>query len=336
MKANIKKISELTGFSPATVSNALNNKRGVNRETAEKIRQTAREIGYLTEWHVSSIKLVVYRASGAIVNDSPFFSSLIAGVEAEARNFGFDTLVCNLSQQAPGYEAQLEELLNDPSSALLILATELESREAARFQEALAPVVMLDNWYEDLGFNAVLIDNTDAASAAVRYLIEKGHRKIGHLKGSYGIKNFYYRETGYTRTLAENGLECDPAFTFPLTPSMEGACADMNALLQREPELPTAFFADNDMIALGAIRALRQNGYSVPGDVSVVGFDDLPFCAISSPPLTTVKVYNSQMGCAAVRRLMELVKFGDGYCTKVQVRSSFVERDSVREVNAGL
>lgn len=333
MKANIKKISELTGFSPATVSNALNNKRGVNKETAEKIRQTAREIGYLAEWHVSSIKLVMYRASGAIVNDSPFFSSLVAGVEAEARNFGFDTLVCNLYQHAADYDSQVEELVNDPSSALLILATELDSQEAARFQEALAPVVMLDNWYEDLNFNAVLIDNTDAASAAVRYLIEKGHRRIGHLKGSYGIKNFYYREEGYIRTLRESGLECDPEHTFLLTPSMEGACADMEALLQREPDLPTAFFADNDMIALGAIRALKQNGYNVPGDVSVVGFDDLPFCAISSPPLTTIKVYNREMGSAAVRRLMELVKYGDSICTKVQVRSSFVERDSVRDLN---
>ena len=205
MKANIKKISELTGFSPATVSNALNNKRGVNKETAEKIRQTAREIGYLAEWHVSSIKLVMYRASGAIVNDSPFFSSLVAGVEAEARNFGFDTLVCNLYQHAADYDSQVEELVNDPSSALLILATELDSQEAARFQEALAPVVMLDNWYEDLNFNAVLIDNTDAASAAVRYLIEKGHRKIGHLKGSYGIKNFYYREEGYIAPCGKAG-----------------------------------------------------------------------------------------------------------------------------------
>ena len=317
------------------MSNALHNKRGVNKETAEKIRQTAREIGYLTEPRVSSIKLVVYRASGAIVNDSPFFSSLIAGVEAEARNFGFDTLVCNLYQHAADYHSQVEELVNDPSSALLLLATEMDSREAARFQQALAPVVVLDNWYEELDFNAVLIDNTDAACAAVRYLIEKGHRKIGHLKGSYGIKNFYYREEGYIRTLRENGLAYNPEHTFLLTPSMEGACADMKALLQREPELPTAFFADNDMIALGAIRALKQNGYQVPGDVSVVGFDDLPFCAISSPPLTTVKVYNAQMGSAAVRRLMELVKYGGSFCTKVQVRSSFVERDSVRDVNGG-
>lgn len=69
----------------------------------------------------------------------------------------------------------------------------------------------------------------------------------------------------------------------------------------------------------------------MPGDISVVGFDDLPFCAISNPPLTTVKVYNGQMGCAAVRRLMELVKFGDNYCTKEEICSSFVERDSVRD-----
>ena len=83
------------------MANALHNKRGVNKETAEKIRQTAREIGYLTEPRVSSIKLVVYRASGAIVNDSPFFSSLIAGVEAEARNFGFDTQMCIRDRRLP-------------------------------------------------------------------------------------------------------------------------------------------------------------------------------------------------------------------------------------------
>ena len=114
---------------------------------------------------------------------------------------------------------------------------------------------------------------------------------------------------------------------------MEGAYADMTSLLQTEPDLPTAFFADNDMIALGAVRALQQNGYQVPGDVSVVGFDDLPFCAISNPPLTTIKVYNREMGRAAVRRLVEMAKHGADYCTKIQVRSSFVERESVRDLS---
>lgn len=334
MKINIKKLSELTGFSQATVSNALNNKKGVNKETAEKIRKVARETGYLTDLRISSVKLVVYRASGAIVNDSPFFSSLISGVEAEGRRQGYDTIVCNVTRDSADYEDQMLELCSDPSSALLVLATELEETEAKRFEEAIPPVVMLDNWYEDLPMTAVLIDNSDAAFRAVRYLVEKGHTKIGHLKGNYHIRNFRFREEGYLRALYANQLEFNPEHTFCLTPSMEGAWMDMNAILQREPDLPTAFFADNDMIALGAMRALQQNGYSVPEDVSVVGFDDLPFCAISNPPLTTVKVHNYRMGIAAVRCLMELVRDNMPCCVKMEVRSAFVERESVRDLHA--
>ena len=113
---------------------------------------------------------------------------------------------------------------------------------------------------------------------------------------------------------------------------MEGAYRDMLSILQREPELPTAFFAANDMLALGAIRALQQSGYSVPGDISVVGFDDLPFCTISAPPLTTIKVYSRDIGRAAVRRLMEVIKYDHLYATRILMRSSFVERESVRDL----
>ena len=333
MKISIKLLSEMTGYSQATVSNTLNNKKGVNRETAEKIRKAAREAGYAADWRVSSVKLVMYRASGAIVNDSPFFSSLISGVEEEGRSFGFDTLIYNLTRDSGDYEGQLQELCGDPSTALLVLGTELEEEQAKRFEEAMSPVLVLDNWYEGLSLNAVLIDNVDGAARAVHYLAGKGHQDIGYLKGSYRIKNFLYREEGYVRALREKGLEYRPEYTFSLTPSMEGAYADMTSLLQTEPDLPTAFFADNDMIALGAVRALQQNGYQVPGDVSVVGFDDLPFCAISNPPLTTIKVYNREMGRAAVRRLVEMAKHGADYCTKIQVRSSFVERESVRDLS---
>lgn len=330
MKANIKTISEMTGFSTATVSNALNNKRGVNRDTAGKIMQAAREIGYSSK--ISRVKLVTYIANGSIVNDSPFFSTLMAGVEAECRRMGVDTVSYHLNRTDPDYENCLRELVGDSSAALLILATELDGIEAARFQGAAAPVVILDNWYEDLPFDAVLIDNADAAYKAVSHLIEMGHNRIGHLRGKFEIKNFYYRRQGYLRAMGEHGLKADPAYTLSLSAGMESSWADMSALLAKGPRLPTAFFADNDMIALGAMRALQQAGIDVPGDVSLVGFDDLPFCAISSPPLTTVKVHNYEMGRAAVRRLMELVTFGGEYCTKTQVTSGFVVRDSVRDL----
>lgn len=335
MKSNIKMISDLTGYSPATISNAFSRKRSVSKDAAEKIFKTAQEIGYFPKLKISNVKVVIYKKSGAIVNDSPFFSALLSGVEAECQTFGYNTVMCNLVEDAPDYDNKLEELLNDPSSALLILATELDEAEARRFQSALAPVVLLDNWYEYLKFNAVLIDNTDAAIKAVTYLANMGHRHIGYLRGSVEIKNFYYRCQGYVRALRECGLTYESEYTFSLTPSMEGSYGDMAEILRHAPKLPTAFFADNDMIALGAMRALQQNGYRVPEDVSIVGFDDLPYCAVSSPPLTTVKVYNSQMGRAAVRRLKEIIDYGDTYRSKVQITSSFVERDSVRDLRNG-
>lgn len=335
MKANIKTISRLTGFSQATVSNALNNKRGVNRDTAEKIFQAAREVGYFNGQRIQRIRLVMYQADGSVVNDSPFFSRLMAGVEAECRRQKLEAATCHLQRNDPEYEARLAELLEDSGSALLILATEMDAREAARFQNALAPVVILDSWYEGLDLSAVLIDNTDAAYQAVSYLIGQGHTRIGHLRGKMQIKNFYYRRQGYLRAMTEHGLRPEPRYSISLSTGMESACEDMAALLRHGPDLPTAFFADNDMIALGAMRALTQAGVRVPEDVSVVGFDDLPFCAISSPPLTTVRVYNYEMGQAAVRRLMEIAGDGNSYCTKTQVTSSFVCRDSVRDLRGG-
>lgn len=329
MKVNIKTISDMTGFSVATVSNALNNKRGVNKDTTELILKTARDIGYLSEAKVNQIKLVVYKAAGSVVNDSPFFYSLFSGVEEECRVRGLNMTICNLFLNSGDFEARLQELLNDPNSALLILATEMERKIAERFQSAVAPVLILDNCFEDLPFSSVLIDNETAAAKAVNYLIEKGHRKIGYLRGSYEINNFRSRYQGYLKAMSAAGLACNPDFIFSLATSMEGAHADMVSLLQREPDLPTAFFADNDMIALGALRALKQNGYSIPRDISIVGFDDLPFCAISDPPLTTIKVHNYEMGCAAVRRLVEQIGDKRAYQTKTQITSSFVERDSV-------
>lgn len=332
MKANIKTISRLTGFSPATVSNALNNKRGVNKATAEKIFQTAREVGYFDGQRIQRIRLVVYQADGSVVNDSPFFSRLMAGVEAECRRQSLETVTCHLQRNDSEYSARLTELLEDSSSALLILATEMDAGEAAKFQKALAPVVILDSWYEELEFSAVLIDNTDAAYQAVSYLIGQGHTRIGHLRRKMRIKNFYYRRQGYLRAMTEHGLQPDPRYTLSLSTGMESACADMANLLRHGADLPTAYFADNDMIALGAMRALAQAGVRVPQQVSIVGFDDLPFCAISSPPLTTVRVYNYEMGQAAVRRLMEIAGDGNSYRTKTQVTSSFICRDSVRDI----
>ena len=106
----------------------------------------------------------------------------------------------------------------------------------------------------------------------------------------------------------------------------------MKRYLLRSPKLPTAFFADNDMIALGAVKAMTDMGVRVPDDVSVVGFDDLPFSSISAPPLTTLRVPKMEMGRVAVRRIAEIIKTGEDLCLKQQVLPMFIERDSVKAI----
>lgn len=334
MKVNIKMLSEITGFSPATISNALNGKRGVSKETAEKIFAVAREHGYMSESKIKNIKLVIYKNSGIVVSDTPFFSALIEGIEMEGRSAGYETTVFNLHKNDPEFDTLLSQLLNDQNTAIVLLATEMTEEEILPFQHAVAPIVIVDNWFESLTLDSVLMSNTDSVCTAVEYLIEMGHKKIGYLKSSIRIKNFLYREQGYERAVKSAGLPLEPKYTFMVTPTMDGAYEDMKAHLQHVPQLPTAFFADNDIVALGAMKALKEFGYKIPRDVSIIGLDDMPFCTISSPALTTIRVRKQEMGQTAVRRLLELIKYENNAKLKIQVCNEFVVRESVRDLRA--
>lgn len=336
MKPNIKTISRTTGFSPATVSNALNRKKGVNRETSGIIFKAAKECGYLNEAKISGITFVIYKSSGLVVAETPFFVSLIEGVESEGRARGYYTTIYSLNKADPDYHERLIDLSNNNSAAILLLATEMEEEDVKILKTALAPVVILDNWFETTDFNSVLINNTDSVCNAVRYLAQKGHREIGYLAGSLRIKNFLYREAGYQRALSGCGLDRNPAYKFLLTPTAEGAYQDMLRILDQKPALPTAFFADNDIIALGAMKAMRQHGIRLPEDVSVIGFDNMPFSGLSTPALTTIHVFKQEMGQIAVRQLVEHIKYGDGQIkTKTEICTDLVVRESVWDLNTG-
>lgn len=332
MKISINEISKLSGFSPATVSNALNNKKGVCRETAEKIIKIAQDNGYFTKPKIAGIKFVIYKNNGLVVSNSPFFASLIAGVVSESKKYGYDTAIFNLDKSSPEFEQNLNQLMTDGKSAILLLATEMTEEEIQVFNNIPAPVVILDGWFEKSVFNSVLINNTDSANSAVQFLIENGHRKIGYLGGNERIRNFIDRKRGFDHALIQNGLKINPSYDFYLMPSMDGAYNDMNLLLEKKPELPTAFFADNDIIALGAMKALKDHGYSIPNDISIIGFDDVEFSSISTPALTTIRVFKQEMGQIAVRRLIELINTDTKVKSKIQICNEFVVRDSVKRL----
>lgn len=333
MKGTIKRISELTGFSPATVSNALNHKHGVNRQTMEKVLQTAEEIGYSIKPRVSKIKFVIYKKNGQIINDSPFFPAMIEGVESQARKLQFETMFCNIDSTSPDCAEQVQSILNDTSAAVILLGTEMMEQDFQLFRNPKCQLILLDGWSDTITFDSVLISNTDSACHAVEYLMEKGHRRIGYLRGRFRIKAFSYRSIGYKRAMGRANLPVEPQDTITLGTTTESAYRDMVAHLERSRDLPTAFFADNDVIALGAMRALQERGYRVPQDISIIGFDNIPFCEISSPRLTTIHVFKQEMGKIAVRRLNDHIRKESSVKTKIQVCTEFVERESVRDLN---
>ncbi len=330
MKVSIKTISEATGFSPATVSNALNHKPGVNSQTAEKVLAAARKLGYYTESRVSKVKFVIYKRNGVIVEDTPFFQIMTAGAEAECRAHRLEMVLSNLDRRDENFEEQLRWIQNDKSAAVILLGTEMLDEDADLIRGLEVPFVVIDFWKEDMVYNSVLINNADAARTATDYLIRKGHERIGYLRGDYRIRPFRDRASGYRSALRRARIPLQEEYVITLRTTIDGAYEDMKKHLETNSELPTAFFADNDMIALGAMKAMADFGIHIPEDVSVIGFDDLSFSSVSFPPLTTLRVPKQEMGRVAVRRIVELLKADGEPCLKQEVIPSFIERESVR------
>ena len=334
MKANIKSIAEMTGFSPATISNALNHKKGVNAQTSAMIFKAAAELGYFEESIIRKVRFVTYKRQGRIVEDTPFFPLLITGAEQECSACGMELIMQTLDRRDSDFDEKVKILQNDVQSAVIFLGTELLDEDIDIITGIQPPYVVIDYWNEEVSFDAVLINNADSARKATNYLITNGHTEIGYLMGDYRIKPFRSRAAGYRTAMNKAGIPIKEEYMVSVSTTMDGAYRDMKAYLEKKPALPTAFVADNDIIALGCMKAFSEAGIQVPKDISVTGFDDVSFSSISNPPLTTVRVPKQEIGRAAVRRIRDKLASPETVPLKIQVCTEFIERDSVRRLNS--
>lgn len=334
-KVSVRELSRITGFSPATVSNALTGKRGVSEATTAIIKKAAAEMGYQRSSKLSRVQFVIARQSGRMIDEGTFRLAVINGIEYEARQHGLSTTYVTLElSNERTRQAQVDSVLSDPSCGVILLGTEMLEEDYDLFANAHVPIVVVDGNSSNHFFETVVFSNETSAYKAVRYLIDNGHTKIGYLAGGLRIRNFPLRHRGYVRALEEAGLEINKDFTITLgTDKPETACHDMLEWLSTKPELPTAFFADNDAIAVGVLRALIESGYDIPGDISIVGFDDLDYASVTHPPLTTVHVPRFDIGRTAVRKLIEQADNPQPYTIASHLSTSFVERESVRNLN---
>ena len=339
MGVTIKDLAEQLDLSPATISLSLNNRPGVNEQTRTRVLDLAAKLGYEQISATSrrlpkgsgNIRLVVYMKIGRVVADTPFFLSLIEGIEAETRRNGYQLLISHISDQTS--LNQVMEIVHDnPNDGILLLATELSLSDSIPFLSSGHPVVVLDGSLADNRCDTVLINNFQGAYDAVSELIRMGHNRIGYFRSRVPIYNFGQRHFGVKRALSDARMSLKQEYICMVEPSIDGAYRCVKDWLNTKPELPTAFFADNDFIAFGAMKALKEVGIIIPDDVSIIGFDDLPYCEIIEPPLTTVKVFKQSLGKLAVDRLVARMKDQVDEVVRIEVATELVNRKSVRNI----
>ena len=325
-KMRLSDIAESLGVSTATVSNALNRKNGVSPEKAEQIRAAAARMGYFQtrQSEKRSIRFLIYKKHGKVVMDTAFFAQLIEGVQEKCQMAQCDLLINNVRIG--------DDFAHYDDMPILLLATEMGKEELKPFESFEHPVLLLDSDFRYERFNSVSIDNCEAGYVGARALMEKGHRKIGFLDSSLPFNNMKDRYKGFCDALAEEGLE--PFVKIALEPTVEGAYADMCAWLEAGQELPSAFFAGNDIMAIGVMRALKRAQIDVPGRVSIVGMDDMPMCQVVEPALSTVHVDKQRLGRMGVSMLLTLNKAQSAEVERVRMGVSFVGRESVRDIRA--
>lgn len=338
MSITAKELAKLLNLSEAAISMALNNKPGVSTKTRKRVMETAKQHGYdftrINEDNTAvpstngTIYFIIYRKHGAVVSDTPFFSQLSEGIDCGCKRAKYYLNVYYL-YEGDDIESHLTQILNQGCKGIILLGTEMKEEDFRPFSKLTIPLVLLDNYFETITTDCVLINNVQGSYQAASYLISKCRSQPGYLHSSYLINNFSERADGFYKAVRANGMSTSKSIVHLLSPSVEGAYADMLALLDQGEEIAGCYFADNDLIAAGAIKAFRERGYKIPGDISVIGFDNMPVCTYIEPSLSSINVPKQYMGEMAIQRLVSIIGAKEFTPVKIEILTNLVKRKSV-------
>lgn len=331
MRITVREIASQAGVSPATVSLVLNNKKGVSEQTRQRVQKVLERYDYKpspAKRRQNHFRLVIikYRTHGMAVEENQgFIASIIDQIEQECRRLSFHLIMRNCDAQH--VNACIEDIQLDPPDGIILVGTELPKEDYWVLEHLQVPLVVLDNSMKFEKWDSVVMDNEYILCMAVRYLYELGHRHIGYFKSSRQINNLDERYAGYLLTMKELGLKV-PEPTY-LAVTLNGAYRDMKEMIETNQYRPHgAVVADNDSIALGAAKAIQEAGYDIPCDLSIVGVDDIPYSAISTPALTTVRISRSTLGILAVEMIQKRVMHPDWPVMQTRISGSLILRSS--------
>jgi LacI family transcriptional regulator, galactose operon repressor len=329
MTPSIKDVAERAGVSIGTVSNVLNRPDKVAETTRAHVLAAISELGFVRNSSAAQLRAGTSRSLGLIVLDmaNPFFHDVAKGVEDVAAELGYAVVLCNSDEQASREDRYLQVLEEQRVRGVLITPVEAGSERLDALRKRGTPTVLVDRHESRLDCCSVAVDDVAGGELAGEYLVALGHRRIAYFSGPLTLRQCADRLAGLRNAVTAAGLDPDAVIEVVELPALKARIG-----YEAARELLggiTAAFCANDLLALGVLRAAVSTGRRVPGDLAIMGYDDIEFAADAAVPLSSIRQPTVQIGQNAARLLLEECDNPESHVHKqVMFKPELVVRES--------
>jgi LacI family transcriptional regulator len=339
-RATLRDVARLAGVHPATASRALNEETRslVNEETAQRVLRASEELGYRPNPIARGLKTNRSYTIGVLIPDltNPLFPPILRGIEDRLEEAGYTPLVANTDND-PEREVLDSQAMRARQVDGIIAAT--ARRDHALFDELLAAgldLVLVNRWLPDAPISSATADDRKGLRLAVEHLVELGHRRIAHIAGPLDYSTGRDRYEGFLEAMRAAGMDPDPELVLVSEAFTEAEGERLCGELLDGGREFTAIAAANDLLALGCLDTFAKRGVGCPAEVSVVGFNDMPFAARFQPPLTTIRIPHYEIGTVAAELMLERLQDSDAAPQRhLRLEPKLVVRDSTATPQAG-
>jgi LacI family transcriptional regulator len=326
--ATIYDVARRAGVSAATVSRVINGLATVDAELAARVNQAMAELNYRPNAVARNLRRSQTSLWAVIIADigNPFFTSLVRGVEDVAQRAGFSVVLCNTDEDPSKENTYISAALAE-NMAGVIISPSGNASGITRLLDAKTPVVIIDRELPGVKADTVLVDNEHGAEIATGHLFDSGCRRIACITGPRKVSTAMRRLRGYQRALKAHGATQDADLVRHADFREQGGYAAMASLLDKDAH-PDGVFVANNLMTIGAVECLVDRGITVPGDVAVVGFDDIPWAHLVRPSLTTVAQPTYELGRTAALMLTERIADPTRATSAITLHTQLKVRDS--------
>ena len=306
----VKDVAARAGVSTATVSRVLSGKEGVSPELEQRVRQVVEELAYRPNQAARRLRERRSKIIGALVPDiqTNFFASIVVNIERVLQEAGYLLLLGNTYDSLENEKQHIDTFLGeDVAGVIFAPSTTTDTRNYKPLQDAGVHLVAIDRRPGEMKVDSVQVGNLQAALSATRHLVGEGHKRIAFSAGPDLISTSTDRQAGYELALKQAGLPVDPALICPGNYTIASGYGAMEKL-HHLPEPPSAILIANNSLTLGAMQYIRDHSIEGPSQISVIGFDDMPWSTILRPPLTVIVQPVEEIGVSAARLMLERIR----------------------------